>query len=341
LFFIAVGASIDFQLIAEQPGLIAGLVVLLIVVKFVVLFVIGRVFKMGLDKNLLFSFALAQGGEFAFVLFSFSTSHSILTSEVANPLIAVVAISMALTPLIMLVNEKLIQPRFGTKEKVREADEMDEDRKVIIAGFGRVGSTIGRFLQANGVIATYLDIDPDNVDLLRKMGLKVFYGDASRADLLHAAGAGEADLLIIAVDDPNKAIEIVKTSKKHFPKLELMVRSKGWMDSYELIDLGINHYYRIYQDSSLRMGADALCKLGHRRHEAYRAVKTFRKHDEQILKELVEHRHDRNQLINAAKERITLLEDLMLKEKEEFQNEKDFGWDADGLIKEFGEMPKK
>ena len=213
---------------------------------------------------------------------------------------------------------------------------MQEDKKVIIAGFGRVGSTIGRFLQANGVTATYLDIDPDNVELLRKLGLKVFYGDASRNDLLHAAGAGEAHLLIVAVDKPEKTIEIVATAQKHYPKLQIVVRSRGWLDSYELIDKGVKFIYREFLDSSLRMGADALCYLGHRRHEAYRAAKTFRKHDELVLHDLAEMKNDRSALINEAKQRMQFLEKSMLQDKEDFQKEKDKGWDASELIKNFG-----
>lgn len=337
LFFIAVGASIDFHLIAESPKLIFGLVAILIAVKFVVLFVIGYFFKMGLDKNLIFSFSLAQGGEFAFVLLSFSTTNSILSSDVANPLIAVVAISMALTPLLMLFNEKLIQPRFGTKESVKEADEMQEDKKVIIAGFGRYGSTIGRFLQTNGVYATYLDIDPDNVDLLRKFGLKVFYGDASRHDLLNAAGAAEADLLIIAVDDPEKTKEIVAVVKKHYPKLKMIVRSQSFFGSYSLIEQGVDRIQLEFLDSALRMGTDALCHLGHRRHESFRASKTYRKNVEKFIPELSEVWQDRSLLISEAKKRMQFLEKSMLQEKEDFHKEKDIGWDASDIIKEFGE----
>jgi len=338
LFFIAVGASIDFHLIASDPLLIAGLVVLLIAVKFIVLFIIGRFFKMGLDNNIMFAFSLAQGGEFAFVLFSFATQNSIIENGITGPLVAVVAVSMALTPLLMLINERLIQPRFGTKEKEIIADEITSEKNVIIAGFGRVGSTIGRFLQANGVTATYLDVDPDNVDLLRKMGLKVFYGDASRTDLLHAAGAEYADLLILAVDDPGKTLEISENVKKHYPKLDLVVRSKGWFDSYELIDLGVKHIYREYLDTSLRMAADALCKLGHRRYEVYRSIKTFRKHDERFLHELAEKRHNQSELISEARQRIEDLEQLMLKEQEDQHKEKDLGWDPATLIEEFGKM---
>jgi monovalent cation:proton antiporter-2 (CPA2) family protein len=315
LFFIAVGASVDFNLIATNPLLITGLVIGLIVLKFVVLFVIGKFFKTSLDNNLLFAFSLAQGGEFAFVLFSFGVQNNVLGTNLANPLIAVVAVSMALTPLLMLINEKLLQPRFGTKEALeKESDEIDEKNKVIIAGFGRVGSIIGRFLQANGIQATYLDIDPDNVDLLRKMGLKVFYGDAARHDMLHAAGAEDAKLLIIAVDNPDKTFEIAETAKKHFPGLDIIVRSSGWFDSYKLIIAGVDHIYRETLDSSLRMAADALCKMGHRRYQTHRAVKTFRKHDERYVRELAEMQHDKKLLIRGVKQRIEDLEKLMLTE---------------------------
>lgn len=339
LFFIAVGASIDFNLIAADPLLIAGLVIALILVKFLILFMLGKFFRMGLDNNLLFALGLAQGGEFAFVLFSFAVQNQVMDSSRANPLIAVVAISMAFTPLLMLLNEKLLQPNFGVKEKQEPAaDEIDEKSKVIIAGFGRVGSTIGRFLQANGVQATYLDIDADNVDLLRKMGLKVFYGDASRHDLLHAAGAAEAELLIVATDNPAKTLKIVETAKKHFPNLKLMARSSGWDDSYELLDAGVNDVYRETLDSSLRMGAEALGLLGHRRYQAYRAIKTFRKHDEKFLRELAAMRHDRTALIRGTRQRIEYLEKLLLTEIAKVGKDKDLGWDASTLIEEYSKL---
>lgn len=335
LFFIAVGASIDFNLISSEPILIAKLVAALIILKLLVLFMLGKVFKMGLDNGLIFSFSLAQGGEFAFVLFSFSVQNNVIDQELANPLIAVVALSMALTPLLMLLNEKLILPFFGTKEKsAREADLIDENNNVIIAGFGRVGSTIGRFLQANGVMATYLDLDPDNVDLIRKLGLKVYYGDASRLDLLHAAGANEAKLLVVAVDDAEKTREIIETCQKHFPKLEILTRSIGWLDSYDLIDLGIKNVYRETLDSSLRMGIDTLCKLGHRKYFAHRAAKTFRKHDEKYLRELSKMRHNKNEYISAASQRIVDLEKLLKIETENIGKDKDVGWDNTTLAQD-------
>ena len=342
LFFIAVGASIDFSLIANNPGLIAIFVGSLIIIKLLVLAGIGKAFGMGLDSNLLFAFGLAQGGEFAFVLFSFALQNGVLGHEISDPLIAAVAISMALTPLLMLVNEKLLQPRFGTKEKdSRQADEIDEQHKVIIAGFGRFGSTVGRFLQANGVQATYMDDDPNNVDFLRKMGFKVFYGDVSRHDLLHAAGAEEAELLIIAVGDSEKALEIVETAQKHFPKLTIFTRTNGFIDSYDMLDRDVKYVYRSYLDSSLRLASDALSFLGFRKYQVKNAVKTFRKHDERFLHELAEMRHERSTLIKGAKQRIEFLEKLMLEDMESAGKNKDKGWDTTTIKEEFGPWIKK
>jgi len=342
LFFIAVGASIDFNLIAEMPQTIFALVGLLILIKFGVLFGLSKFSKMGLDNGFLFSFSLAQGGEFGFVLFSFATQNGIVTPDVANPLIAVVAISMALTPLLMLVNEKLIQPRFGTTESAeREADNMEERNPVIIAGFGRYGSTVGRLLQSNGVQSTYLDVDPDNVDLLRKMGLEVFYGDASRADLLHAAGADEATLIVVAVNEPAKTREIIETVKKNFPHLQILARTQGWSDSYDVLHMGVTHVYRETLDSSLRMGADALASLGFRRHQTTRAAKTFRKHDERFLRELAEMRHDESALIVGTRERIKALEQLIQAEVKDQYESSDLGWDPTTLVEDFKDFKNK
>lgn len=342
LFFIAVGASIDFELIISNPGSIALIVAGLIIIKFIILVVIGKIFGMGLDNNLLFAFGLAQGGEFAFVLFSFALQNGVMEAETANPLIASVAISMVLTPLIMLLNEKLIQPRFGVTEKgSRISDEIDQKSAVIIAGFGRFGSTVGRFLQANGIHATYLDIDPDNVDLLRKMGLKVFYGDASRLDLLNAAGAKEAKLLIVAVDDPEKASDIVDTSKKHFPDLEILARSITWENTHELLEKNIKGVYRQFLDSSLHMATDALALLGKRKYQVKRAVKKFRKHDEELFIEMTELRHKKKSFIRSFRQRLNDLEQLMLDDLENIAKDKDKGWDKESMTEDYEERIRK
>ncbi len=339
LFFIAVGASIDFGLIFSNPTLILLLVLGLITVKFLILLVIGQIFGMKKDSNFLFTFSLAQGGEFAFVLFSFALQNNVMSNETASPLIAAVVISMALTPLLMIVNEKLIQPRFGIREKEEiKSDVIEKEGEVIIAGFGRFGSTVGRLLQANGIQATYLDIDPNNVDLLRKIGLKVFYGDASRHDLLHAAGAAEAKILIVAVDEPEKSKEIVETAQKHFPGLQIVARTRDLAHTYEMMEMGIDHFYQENFDSALRMGADVLQLAGLRQYQIHRALKLFRKHDRNMVRELAQLKHERKSFLRTSKDRIENIERLMKLDSQRIGREKNLGWDSSTLKEEFGEM---
>ncbi len=335
LFFIAVGAGVDFTLIANNPVTISAIVIALILVKFIVLYVLGRISKMCVDSSLLFAFSLAQGGEFAFVLFSYALQNGVMTAEVSKLLIASVAISMAVTPLLMLINEKYILPKVGTKEQSDIVDDdFDADQSVIIAGFGRYGSTIGRFLQANDVQATYLDIDPNNVELLRKLGFKVFYGDASRQHLLHAAGASDASLLIVAVDVPEKALEIIQTAKKHYPHLKIIARSHSWDESYEMLDSGVTNIHREYLDSALRMAADALSHIGHRKHHIHRVLKKFRKHDEEFLRELLDDRHKKKTHILNVRQHIEDLEKMILDDLNTVAEDNDSGWDTDSRIKD-------
>jgi len=180
LFFISVGSSIDFITISANLGQIGMIVSGLIMLKLIILFILGRIFKMGWDQNMIFSFALAQGGEFAFVLISFAIQSHAIDSSIASPLISAVVITMALTPFLFLINEKFIQPRFGTTEKKdKRSDVIDEKNPIIIAGFGNFGSIVGRLLRANDVGISVLEIDSDKVELLRKLGLKVLSKDGT------------------------------------------------------------------------------------------------------------------------------------------------------------------
>lgn len=335
LFFIAVGASIDFGMIAREPYIVFGIVAALMVIKTIILLVLGIIFKLKTDQNFIFAFGLSQVGEFAFVLLSFSLQEGVLAGETVSLLMAVVAITMALTPLVMLIIEKLILPRIGTKEieVTKEHDAIEENNPIIIAGFGHFGSTIGRFLRANGVQATILDIDSDRVDTLRKMGLKVFYGDASRYDLLKSAGAEEAKLIILAIDDPEKNLEIIHTIKKHFPHLKILSRARNRYDAYELMDEGVNHIYRESLDTSIRLGVDALKMLGFRSHKLHRMAKTFFKLDEHHLKDLSKVRKDQKIYISYAKQRIEDMEESM-KNDAMFGDIKEEGWDSASLVEE-------
>jgi monovalent cation:H+ antiporter-2, CPA2 family len=335
LFFISVGASIDFGLIAEKPGLIAGLVIGFMTLKAIVLLIIGKIFGLKTDQNLLFAHALCQMGEFGFVLFAFATGGGILPAGVTDLVIAVVALSMAVTPLVLLFNERFIQPRIGTLESIenKDPDHIDEANPVIIAGFGHFGNTIGRFLRAHNIGTTILDHDSDRVDLLRKLGFKVYYGDATRYDLLHSAGASKAKILIISIDDAEKRLEMIETVKKHFPNLRMLVRASNRFDAYDQMNAGMMHVYRETIDTALRVGVDTLKFLGFRVYNASRAARMFFRNDEYNLKKLASIR-DRNLYIHTAKELIEELEQTL---KEDLKNAgvlDESGWDEQGLIKE-------
>ena len=241
LFFLAVGASINFSQIFSNPGLILGLLCGVIVIKGVVALLTGKIAGLSFDQSMIFAVVLAQVGEFAFVLFPFIHQLRILSAEWTDILMGVTAISMAFTPLMLLINERLILPRFGTKESVSKqaSDNIEGEHSVIIAGFGHFGSTVGRFLRANGVAATILDNDSDRVELLRKTGFNVFYGDATRIDILKSAGAQDAKILIAAIDSPEINRDLVDKVKQAFPHLTVMVRAKSRLDAYELIDEGL------------------------------------------------------------------------------------------------------
>lgn len=336
LFFISVGASIDFNLILSNPSQIMVLVLGLMLLKGIILFLLGRYFKMGLDQNLIFSFSLAQMGEFAFVLFSFTSQHQIIDPILTSKMIAVVAVSMALTPLLMLLNEKVLLPRVGTKEKSeRETDVVHEKNPVIVAGFGKYGNIVGRLLMANGVGTTVLDYNSDRVEILRKLGLKVYYGDPTRHDLLHAAGAEDAKLIIIALESDEQSVELVETVKKHFPHLEIMVRAGDRLDAYEHLEMGVQHVYRETLDSSLRMGTDALKFLGFRAYQAQRAANKFFKYDENALNELAKIKHDKKQYLDVARNKIAELEEILQSDLSDTSNTKDLGWDTESLRKQF------
>jgi len=302
LFFISVGASIDFALVMKDPFTIAGLVLLLLAVKFSVLYSLGKFFGLTGPAKWLLALGLAQGGEFAFVLFTFARNHNILTPDVASPLVAVVALSMAVTPLLYLLYDFLSKKWQVQSKEDRQADAIDDnDHQVIIAGFGRFGSTVGRYLRANGIGSTVLDLDPEQVEILGRIGLKVYYGDASRLDLLHAAGAGRAKLLIVAVNDPEKTKLITDTARKHFPHLKLLVRVEGRSQAYDMINDGIEYIYREVFDSSLVCAGDALRLISGSTPQAVRGMKVFRQRDELNLRKLAHLWNDEKNLFEAAR----------------------------------------
>jgi voltage-gated potassium channel Kch len=292
---------------------------------------------MSLDQNLLLAFALAQGGEFAFVLFSFATQHGVIEPALAAPLVAVVALSMAATPLLLLVAERLVLPRVGALGKPEKSpDTIDVHGEVIVAGFGRFGSVVGRSLRAHGVRPTVLEHDSDHIDVLRKLGLEAYYGDASRLDLLHAAGAERARALIVALDDSDQSLAVVRAARSHFPHLRVFARAVGRSNAYDLLDAGAHHVYLETLDTSLRLGVDVLRELGVPAHHALRSARKLRRDDERALAELGRLRHDRARYLSAARERIHDLEQSLLASLGERDHSLDEAWDSEPLRRAFG-----
>jgi monovalent cation:proton antiporter-2 (CPA2) family protein len=302
VFFIAVGAGIDFDLLMKEPMKIIGLVFGFMLIKLVVHFLVAKLFRMATPDASRFSFMLAQGGEFAFVLISFVAGLGLLGVVDAGLLVAMVAVSMALAPLMIIFEEKVIQPLFAHGGELREPDKIDEsEAKVIIAGYGRFGMTVGRLLMANGFKSVVLEHDTEQIDALRKFGFKLFYGDASRIDLLEAAGAREAEVLIVAVDDRDKVNEIVSAAQKNFPNLRIFARVFDRIHAYEMINAGVNDFYRELFDTSVQMAEDALVALGKHPYEAHRAALLFKAHDEELLLAAARHVDDSEALVDIAR----------------------------------------
>ncbi|MEO9480006.1 MAG: monovalent cation:proton antiporter-2 (CPA2) family protein [Maribacter dokdonensis] len=334
LFFIAVGASINFVVIAKIPLTIGGILLAIILIKALILFITGKAFKLKLDQNLLLTFSLAQIGEFAFVLLSFAFQLNILDQEQMDIMLVITALTMSITPIISIINELFILPKIGTKESIkRPMDHIAKSQNVILVGFGHFGSTVGRFLRSHGIEATILDQDSNRVDVLRKMGFEVYYGDATRIDLLEAAGIAKAKILICAIDNPPITQEITKLVKEKYPHVELMIRAQNRNDAYELLNLGFENIYRESLDTSLALAKDVLSKLGFRKYTLIRQVQNFIKYDESSLRRLaMEPKGDDDYLFKVRKE----LEEQERLLEEDFKRgivEFDIHWDSESIRK--------
>ena len=289
LFFISVGASINFPLIWANLGLIVSLVILLIILKFGVIFVLGKFCHRQLKDNLLIAMTLAQGGEFCFVLISFSLQQQILSTLIARELVAVVALSMLLTPLIMLVYEKIIEPKLNINTNNQAPDVKEEDNPVIVAGFGRVGQIVARFMMANGIATTILDQDANQVESMRKFGFKVYFGDAQRMDLLQIAGVARAKILVVAIDDAHKSLKIAAEVRRLYPQVKILIRVRNRLDLYAGMQdsFPVENLFRETFESSLSMASRAYQLLGYTSDYTAEAIEKFRVIDRQHLDKLV------------------------------------------------------
>ena len=326
LFFISVGMSIDFGLLVKDPLIILALVLLLVLVKGAVLWLLAKAAKIPKSQSSLFVFLLSQGGEFAFVIFSVASGSGVLEQATVDYLVVIVALSMLSTPFLLLLYQHVIAPSFINLDQAPEPDTIEEHNPVIIAGFGRFGRTVGRLLHANGIATTILDHDPDQIEAIRRFGYKVYYGDASRYEILHAAGAEKAKLLIITIDDADVVLDIIDQVQKHFPNLTILTRARNNGHVYEILRRGVSLFRRELYDSALCLGEEALKQLGFGAYRSKTAAQVFHAYDKKLLRKLQETEtpEDRRLLSLQAREDI---EQILTADAEEIAKDNRQGWD--------------
>jgi monovalent cation:proton antiporter-2 (CPA2) family protein len=313
LFFISVGMSVSLDLIFQKPILILGMAIGYLLIKTIIIYGVGRLFKHNHENSKLTALNIAQGGEFAFVIFGMIATFQLATPELMAMLTAVITLSMALNPFISMLNEKIT----SNKQTEVSYDQIaDESPQVIIAGFGRFGQMFGRVMRAQGIGFVAIDHDSGQIELLRKFGSKVYYGDASRADLLEAAGAAKAKYFILAVDGVEESMQVVKTVKEHFPNLKIFARARNRGHVFDLMDEGITHIKRETVDSSVYFVEELLVEMGFEPKKAKNVIERFKEHDELMMLEQYKVRHDDKSLVSVSKQGVAQLAQVLSNEAE-------------------------
>ena len=310
LFFMAVGMSADFGVLRDHPLLVPALACGLILCKGGLLYGMSRWFDIPRGQRLFFAVLMSQGGEFAFVVFSTAAAAKVLPADVAAMLVMVVTLSMIATPLLLLVYDKLAAPRLRNARKKRAPDAIAADNPVIIAGFGRFGQIVGRLLTANRIGVTVLDHDPDQIELLRKFGYEVFYGDATSLDLLQAAGIEKASALVVAIDDVDASLALVDAVRGQLPSLTILARARNVSHYYDLLDRGVTLIERETFEAALQLGASVLQQLGFGAERAQRAASLFRTHNLKMLMEVYPHQQDQDAIISLTRKGRLELEEM-------------------------------
>jgi CPA2 family monovalent cation:H+ antiporter-2 len=288
LFFMTVGAGINFGLLFDNLALTIGLTLGLIALKALVLFGLTLGFKIRGADRYLFALGLAQAGEFGFVLLSFTVANGVIPTVIADQLLLVVALSMLLTPALFIFFDRVIAPRFS-EEEAREMDEIAETSNIVIAGHGRVGGIVARMLRGAGLNPTVIDFSAKQLEMLKAFGVQAYYGDATRPDLLHAAGIDEAKMLVVAIDGKHEITELVKYVHATHPHVHIIARAVDRSHVYDLWAAGCRDIIRETYDSSLRMSRSAVEALGYSRDQAERVVETFNEMDRKSMIMAAEH----------------------------------------------------
>lgn len=316
LFFIAVGMGLDLRAVAAQPGLVAALVVALLACKTVVLALMAKAMKIPLVERPAFVILLAQGGEFGFVVFQLAQGEGMIDAAQNSALVAAVALSLALTPLLLSGGDRLMSQKLARRGARKRPEAPPPPAPILIAGSGRYGQVIARMLRAGGLEATVLDHDAEAIESLRRFGWTVYYGDATRLDLLKTAGAASARILVIAIDDIGQSVAIARLAREHFPQLTVVARARNVQHYYQLHDAGVRHIERETFDAALMSARSVLELTGMEPHAARRQAMRFRRHNIDMLERMVPLHGDEGALIAAAKLGRQQFEQLMAAERE-------------------------
>lgn len=311
LFFMAVGMSANFGVLRSDFVLVVGLVIALLVLKGALMYVLATWFDIPRSQRVFFALLMSQGGEFAFVIFG--AAEGILGPRISSLLVMVVTLSMVMTPLLLLAYDVFLAPRLSGEKKSHKQqgpEEIESGNPVVIAGFGRFGQIIGRLLMANRIGVTVLDHDPDQIELLRRFKFKVYYGDATRLDLLTAAGIANAKVLVVAIDDVDSSLALVDAVRGRFPGLAILARARNVTHYYELLNRGVTLIERETFAASLQLGAQVLKSLGFDNDRAEQAAQIFREHNLKVLTEVHPHYQDQEKVISLTLKARRELEEM-------------------------------
>jgi monovalent cation:proton antiporter-2 (CPA2) family protein len=313
LFFIAVGLGVDLSLVVQKPFVVLGLTLGYLATKTAVIYFVGRLFKLNSQNAKSMAVTISQGGEFAFVILGMAFQMSLIESGVLSLLTLVITASMALSPVMSLANDKLSRALRRTTEP--QFDKIDgENPEVIIAGFGRFGQIFGRILRAQGIPFVAIDHDADQIDLVRRFGSKVYYGDASRKDILESAGAASAKYIILAIDNVEMSVKAAEIIKQNYPNLKIFARARNRNHVFDLMNLKVDFVKRETFDSSVYFVKDLLLDMGFKEDLAGRIVEKFKIHDEIMMKRQFLVREDAPSMLSVSKQGVELLEQVLREE---------------------------
>lgn len=317
LFFIGVGMSVNLDLITSRPLLIIGLSGGYILLKMFLVYASGRIFKLSRTNSKLMALTVGQGGEFAFVIFGIALTYQMADPDVLAILTVVISISMALSPILLLLNDKYEAVVCKEKTKPTYDQIQNESPEVIIAGFGRFGQIFARILRTQKIPFTAIDRDPNQIELVRKFGNKVYYGDASRLDIMEAAGVAKAKYFVLALDDVSDSVKAAQTIKEHFPHIKIYARSRNRGHTFDLMDLGVTHIKREMFDSSLNFTSDLLKDMGMDSEKVDDIIRKFAKHDVDFIAVQHKVRNDEKMFMSAYNQAQAQLAEVLSQDEKE------------------------